>query len=40
MAFALLARRGNSLGSAIAAHAAANLVLAIAAVSFGHYGLW
>jgi len=38
--FAMLAKRRNSLGGAVVAHAAANAVLAVIAVTQGAYGLW
>jgi exosortase E/protease (VPEID-CTERM system) len=38
--FAVLAKRSDSLGSAVVAHATANLVLAVVAITYGAYGLW
>lgn len=38
--FAVLARRHNRLGDAIAAHATANLLIAVWIITHGSYGLW
>jgi CAAX prenyl protease-like protein len=38
--FALVAKRNNRLGEAIAAHATANLLLALWVLTRGDYGLW
>ena len=40
VAFALCAKVRNRLGEAVAAHAVANLVLALCVLSRGDYGLW